>query len=150
MRRSWLNQLLNKGFIIWLTRELFCGTRAVPQQSPMALGSQLWLSGDQQILIFHTNHMLGTQILQVQSTESTSKYYRSIVLFYVRRKIIMLHITIVQPSRSRHWFVFRAKEEISRMHKGRKGEEAPAEETLVFHLRPQFNNVTALHQLTKN
>ena len=109
MRRSWLNQLLNYGFIIWLKRELFCGTRAVPQQSPMALGSQLWLPGDQQILIFHTNHMLGTQILQVQSTESTSKYYRSIVLFYVRRKIIMLHITIVQPSRSRHWFVFQGE-----------------------------------------
>ena len=30
MRRSWLNQLLNKGFITWLKRELFCGTRAVP------------------------------------------------------------------------------------------------------------------------
>ena len=109
MRRSWLNQRLNKGFIIWLKRELFCGARAVPQQSPMALGSQLWLSGDQQILIFHTNHMLGTQILQVQSTESTSKYYHRIVLFYVRRKIIMLHITIVQPSRNRHWFVFQGE-----------------------------------------
>ena len=30
MRRSSLNLLLNKGFIIWLKRELFCGTRAVP------------------------------------------------------------------------------------------------------------------------
>ena len=30
MRRSWPNQLLNYGFIIWLKRELFCGTRAVP------------------------------------------------------------------------------------------------------------------------
>ena len=34
--------------------------------------------------------------------------------------------------------------------RGRKGEEAPAGETLVFHLRPQINNATALHQLTKN
>jgi len=33
---------------------------------------------------------------------------------------------------------------------GRKGEKVPAAETLVFHLRHQFNNVTALHQLTKN
>ena len=43
---------------------------------------------------------------------------------------------------------FRAKEEISRTREGRKEEEEPAAETLVFHLRPQFNNVTALHQQT--
>ena len=45
---------------------------------------------------------------------------------------------------------FRVKEEISRTRKGRKGEEAPAAETLVFHLLTQFNNTTALYQLTTN
>ena len=50
---------------------------------------------------------------------------------------------------------FRLKEEISRTREGRKGEEAPAAETLVFHLPPppapahhQFSNTIALYQLT--
>ena len=42
---------------------------------------------------------------------------------------------------------FSTKEEISRTGEGRKGVQVPAVETLVFHLRPQFNNVTALQQL---
>ena len=51
----------------------------------------------------------------------------------------------------RCWLFFRVKEEISRTREGRKGEEAPAAETLVFHFPPlphQFNNTTALYQLT--
>ena len=39
--------------------------------------------------------------------------------------------------RRKRWF-FRAKEDISRTREGRKGEEAPATESLVFHLRPQL------------
>ena len=42
---------------------------------------------------------------------------------------------------------FRAKGEIVRTHKGRKGKEAPAAETLVFNLLPQ-NDMTALHAST--
>lgn len=41
----------------------------------------------------------------------------------------------------------RAKEE--RICKGRKGKEGPALETLVFIYSPQFNDMTALHQLTE-
>ena len=44
---------------------------------------------------------------------------------------------------------FRVKGEIIvRTREGRKGKEAPAAETLVFHLHPQFNNMTALHAAT--
>lgn len=42
---------------------------------------------------------------------------------------------------------FSIKEEISRTGEERKGVQVPAVETLVFHLCPQFNNVTALQQL---
>ena len=43
--------------------------------------------------------------------------------------------------------LFRAKGEIVRTHEGRKGKEAPAAESFVFHLLPQ-NNMTALHAST--
>ena len=43
--------------------------------------------------------------------------------------------------------LFRAKGEIVRTHAGRKGNEAPAAESFVFHLLPQ-NNMTALHAST--
>lgn len=42
---------------------------------------------------------------------------------------------------------FKAKGEIERMRKGRKGKEAPVAETVVFHLLPQ-NNMTVLHAST--
>ena len=42
---------------------------------------------------------------------------------------------------------FRVKGEIARTHEGRKGKEAPAAETLVFHLLPQ-NNMTVQHAST--
>ena len=49
---------------------------------------------------------------------------------------------------------FRVKEEISRMCEGRKGAAAPAAETLLSITPPpaphQFNNTTALYQLTTN
>ena len=78
-------------------------------------------------------HQLDFGILTIKTLHELSKNFVELVL-------------LVVAYREGAGF-FRAKGEIERTRKGRKGKEAPAAETLAFHLHPQ-NNMTALHAST--
>ena len=68
---------------------------------------------------------------------------------FVISRFFFVYFTITETKK-----IFRNTEDFTglffRARKKSRGRarEAPAAETLVFHLRPQFNNVTALHQQT--